>query len=163
MTIKEKIKGLKQSRYILNRMLFRLIRQIWQWSQIVVDGSYRNRILTKIWYGPHYHQQVTFTASNRYPRVFRACADYLAGAGNPRILSFGCPNGEELFSIGEYILAVHSDFSFTDTACAINYTPLPFEKNLVERNRPLFDRNNRKVAESQNNYRVFVRHVSLGK
>lgn len=249
MTVKEKIKELRHSRFMLNRLLFRFIRRFWQWSQIVIDGSYRNRILTKISYGRYYHQQVIFTSHNRYPLVFRACADYLASIKNPRILSFGCSTGEEVFSIGDHIpdaqivgvdinnwclkqcrkkyknpkfsfhhrlseefevsvgfdaifcMAVfqrtenrtnndnsvavgfrfdqfeqevnlldgklksgglliidQSDFSFTDTVCSEKYTPLvSFERNRIVRNRPLFDRNNRKVAESQNNYRVFVK------
>jgi hypothetical protein len=103
MTAKEKIKELERSRFFVNRLLFRFIRRFWQWSQIVIDGSYRNRILTKISYGRYYHQQVIFTSPNRYPLVFRACADYLASVKNPRILSFGCSTGEELFSIGEHI------------------------------------------------------------
>jgi hypothetical protein len=103
MTAKEKIKELKHSRFIVNRLLFRFIRQVWLWVHFFTDGSYRSGILTRIRFGRYYHQQVTFTASNRYPLLFQACADYLASVKSPRILSFGCSTGEEVFSIGEYI------------------------------------------------------------
>lgn len=254
MTVKEKIKELKHSRFIVNRLLFRLIQQVWKLSYIFTDGSYRYGILTRIRYGSRYHQQVTFTTQNRYPLVFQACADYLATVANPRILSFGCSTGEELISIGAYIpgaqimgidinhwclrqcqkrnknprfsfhhrfskefeissgfdaifcMAVfqrtenrtnsdnslaqgflfeqfeaevayldkklkngglfiidQADFSFTDTVCAKNYDPIPFEKNLLERHRPLFDRNNQKVGETQSFNRVFAKHGSFDK
>ena len=59
---------------------------------------------------------------------------------------------------GGLLIIDQSDFSFTDTVCSEKYTPLvSFECNRIVRNRPLFDRNNRKVAESQNSYRVFVK------
>jgi SAM-dependent methyltransferase len=58
---------------------------------------------------------------------------------------------------GGLLIIDHADFSFTDTACAGLYKPLGFEKNRLVRNRPLFNRDNQKVANMQNNYRVFVK------
>lgn len=51
----------------------------------------------------------------------------------------------------------NSDFSFTDTVCAAHYQPLDFVNNKIVRSRPLFDRNDKKTADSQNNFRVFVK------
>jgi trans-aconitate methyltransferase len=56
---------------------------------------------------------------------------------------------------GGLLVIDHCDFNFQDTKCAINYAPLPFEKNQLLRNRPLFDKYNRKIADRQNNYRMF--------
>ena len=51
----------------------------------------------------------------------------------------------------------HSDFSFTDTSCASRYKPLECEHNQIKRERPLFDRNNNKVADQHYNFRIFVK------
>ena len=218
-------------------------------GQFLINKQIRSEIITGLIFGNRYHQRSTFTIQNRYPFLFKACADYLSGVQNPRILSFGCSTGDEVYSIGEYIphaeivgvdinlwcirqcnkknknpsysfvhrfskkfenagdfdaifcMAVfqrtenrtsnnnstsqgytfkqfeqeivlidaklkqgglmiidQADFSFTDVVCSENYIPLnSFERNQMVRNRPLFDRNNLKIAESQNNYRVFVK------
>ena len=58
---------------------------------------------------------------------------------------------------GGLLIIDNTDFSFTDTQSASHYTPLDFEKNRIMRRRPLFDRNNTKISETQNNYRVFIK------
>jgi len=58
---------------------------------------------------------------------------------------------------GGLFIIDNADFSFTDTACSKHYQPPRFEKNKLPRNRPLFDRHNRKVAETQNDYRMFIK------
>jgi hypothetical protein len=58
---------------------------------------------------------------------------------------------------GGLFIIDHSDFSFTDTICNRHYSPLNFDKNKLLRNRPLFDKNNKKISETQNNYRVFIK------
>lgn len=56
------------------------------------------------------------------------------------------------------LMIIHqSDFSFADTGVASSYTPLPFEGNKKLLNRPLFDRDNRRVSETNACYRVFVK------
>ena len=40
---------------------------------------------------------------NRYPRLFEIVARELKNIPNPKILSFGCSTGEEVFTIREYI------------------------------------------------------------
>ncbi|MTK54529.1 class I SAM-dependent methyltransferase [Paludibacter sp.] len=56
------------------------------------------------------------------------------------------------------ILAIdHSDFAFTDTTTAKRYNALPFENNQTIRNRPLFDRNNQKTADSHSSFRLFIK------
>jgi len=63
---------------------------------------------------------------------------------------------EKLKSDGLFIID-HADFSFADTACAINYKPLNFETNAIQRSRPLFDKYNNKTAETQMQFRIFVK------
>jgi methyltransferase family protein len=58
---------------------------------------------------------------------------------------------------GGLFIIDHADFSFTDAVPPGSYRPLDFENNRLKRKRPLFDRNNRKIADMQNNYRVFVK------
>lgn len=58
---------------------------------------------------------------------------------------------------GGLFIIDHADFSFADTACAHLYQPLEFENNRVLRKRPRFNRENKKIAEVQENYRVFVK------
>lgn len=103
MIIKEKIKKLKQSHFIVGRLIFLLLNWCWLLTRFFVDQSYRSIFLTKIQFGNNYHQQALFTALNRYPLIFQACAKYLSSVKEPHILSFGCSTGEEVFSIGQYL------------------------------------------------------------
>ncbi len=48
-------------------------------------------------------QTSSATRKNRYPQLFQIVAKELGGNSNPKILSFGCSSGEEVFSIKEYI------------------------------------------------------------
>lgn len=48
-------------------------------------------------------QTSSATKKNRYPKLFQTVAMELGGISNPKILSFGCSSGEEVFSIKEYI------------------------------------------------------------
>ena len=51
----------------------------------------------------------------------------------------------------------HTDFNFEDTVHSSHYRPLEFDGNRIEYKRPLFDRNNRKVSDTQRLHRVFVK------
>lgn len=51
----------------------------------------------------------------------------------------------------------NADFSFMDTRCSAGYRPLDFEKNKILRQRPLFDMKNHRVADIQENYRIFLK------
>lgn len=47
---------------------------------------------------------------------------------------------------GGLLVINHADFRFSDTHVSQNYKPLaPFKQNNLTRNRPVFDRNNRKL------------------
>jgi hypothetical protein len=249
MTIKEHIKAMKYSRFFINRIAFVIIRQIYLPARIFMDASSRSGVFARVRFGHFYYQQATFTTSERYPLLFQTCADHLSSERSPKILSFGCSTGEEVFSIGKrlpkaiimgvdinhwclrqcrkknlnpnylfvhrfskefesasdfdaiFCLAVfqrtenrtnkdnsiasdflfeqfekeilvldkklksggllmidHADFRFEDTTVANKYIPLnSFKQNKVQRNRPLFDRENRKITEEHNCFRVFVK------
>lgn len=47
-------------------------------------------------------QPVSQTAFDRFPRVFSFVRDRLEGVPSPRILSFGCSTGEEVFTLRKY-------------------------------------------------------------
>jgi len=59
---------------------------------------------------------------------------------------------------GGLLIINHSDFSFADTEIAGQYSPLAFEGNKKRHNRPLFDRNNVRISETSEYYRVFVKN-----
>lgn len=48
-------------------------------------------------------QHSTLTIRNRYPTLFRFVASDLEDVQTPRILSFGCSTGEEVFTLVEYL------------------------------------------------------------
>ena len=66
---------------------------------------------------------------------------------------------DEKLKVGGLMIIDNADFSFTDTFCASRYTPLEFNDNQILRERPLFDRHNKKVAECSNHYRVFEKQA----
>ena len=58
---------------------------------------------------------------------------------------------------GGLLIIDHADFSFEDTVHSRHYRALEFEGNSVQYNRPLFDRNNRRVSDTQCLNRIFVK------
>jgi hypothetical protein len=58
---------------------------------------------------------------------------------------------------GGLLFIDHADFNFMDTVHAERYEVLEFDQNRVLHDRPLFDRNNRKVSDDQCLYRAFVK------
>jgi len=61
---------------------------------------------------------------------------------------------------GGLFIIHHSDFRFEDTRVADCYAPLPFDGNKKLLQRPLFDRNNIRIGETNECYRVFVKVLS---
>jgi trans-aconitate methyltransferase len=58
---------------------------------------------------------------------------------------------------GGLLVIDHADFRFTDTACASRYTPLDSPGSRQLRRRPLYDRNNRKLADEHDSHRIYVK------
>ncbi|MBP1638426.1 MAG: class SAM-dependent methyltransferase [Bacteroidetes bacterium] len=103
MIFKHRIKTLQTSTSAWNRFIYISAKQLWSCFCIIINAELRNCFLTKVRFGQAYYQRAIFTAFNRYPSLFRACADYLNSIEHPKILSFGCSTGEEVFSIGQYL------------------------------------------------------------
>jgi hypothetical protein len=61
---------------------------------------------------------------------------------------------------GGLLIIDNTDFSFLDTAAADHYKPLDFENNKRNSSRPLFDRNNNRIADTQSSYRVFMKKLA---
>jgi SAM-dependent methyltransferase len=53
------------------------------------------------------YQYRSITSANRYPRIFALLGERLRGVPSPRILSFGCATGEEVFTLREYLPQAH--------------------------------------------------------
>jgi len=247
MHIKDHFKALKSSRFLTGRLFYQILKHCAHIGKLLNDGAYRSLHFTKLQFSGNYYQIDFYTLNNRYPLLFRQCRHYLSAVPNPRILSFGCSTGEEVFTIGRYMpgasimgvdinkwcikqckkkhtdqrfsfyhrfsiefdkacdfdaifcMAVFqrtenrtrtseisnsitfeqfeqdilmldkklkpgglftiefSDFSFTDTACSDHYRPLVFEKNKLSRNRPLFGKDNKKIQDGQDQFRMFVK------
>ncbi|MFN8583636.1 MAG: methyltransferase domain-containing protein, partial [Gemmatimonadaceae bacterium] len=68
----------------------------------VRDGGYRTQVLLKTFRGRQLHQTTVLTWADRYPAIFGAVRDYLAGREGIRILSFGCSTGEEVLTLRSY-------------------------------------------------------------
>lgn len=58
---------------------------------------------------------------------------------------------------GGLLVIDHADFLFSDTTIAARYKPLEFPRNLISRSRPSYNRNNERIAEKQEIYRVFIK------
>ena len=58
---------------------------------------------------------------------------------------------------GGLLIIDHCDFNFMDTIVANQYLPLDFEYNQTLQDRPLFDHNNKKIAEESFLNRIFVK------
>lgn len=57
------------------------------------------------------------TSANRHPDFFAMAADALADKTDPRILSFGCATGEEVFALAAYLLNAQIDGIDINPAC----------------------------------------------
>ena len=216
--------------------------------RFIFKSSFREQVISRILYRKHFHQVSHYTETDRYPDLFSICRDYFRDRPAPKILSFGCSTGEEVFSLGEYMpeativgtdisrwcikqckekdpdkryLFIHvlskefqsqkhfdaifclavfqhpenrsnpnneysskysfnqfeeqlmmldtklkngglliidqCDFNFFETGLASKYFPLPVDNNMIERDRPLFSKQNQKISRSSKLFRVFIK------
>ena len=97
-------RSLGESKNILILLLFKILKFIWFVFKLCTNGRLRSETIAGWFSRNNLHQRVTFTANNRYPLVFKKCTEYFASRNNidPKILSFGCSTGEEVFSLGDY-------------------------------------------------------------
>lgn len=66
------------------------------------DGRFRTLTLLRWFHGERLHQTTVLTGLDRYPEIFSACRNYMAGRPDLKILSFGCSSGEEVSTLREY-------------------------------------------------------------
>ena len=246
MTLKQSLKNLAVKNPVFN-IIYRVLAGCNFFGRVLVNARFRSEVLTRLKYKERHFQGPTYTLKDRSPVIFTQCEKYLQRVSCPKLLSFGCSTGEEVFTLAEYMpnasiigvdinewcikqcarknkseklhfyhrfagefdaefdfdaifcIAVfqrgenrsfkdritegftfqqfedevamlhtklkpgglliihHSDFSFLDTKIADDYAPLSFEENKKRYNRPLFDRNNLRISETNEYYRVFVR------
>ncbi len=80
--------------------LYRALRFVWHFAS---DGVFRHDQIRR-WRKPRgQFQYRSLTKADRYPRIFTFLQAELAAHENPRLLSFGCATGEEVFSLRRYL------------------------------------------------------------
>ena len=112
--IKKLIKPLRRSNHIFLRYVFFFLLSLKNFFNFFISTSYRSQSISKIRYKKHFHQISHYTEANRYPDLFEICRDYLREEMAPKILSYGCSTGEEVFSLSKYLpdaLIVGTDIS----------------------------------------------------
>lgn len=78
--------------------LVRLVRL----CRVVGSPGYRSVWLLEREKPHNLFQPVSQTAFDRYPRIFALVKEQLTGVVTPRLLSFGCSTGEEVFTLRRY-------------------------------------------------------------
>lgn len=68
-------------------------------GRFATDPGYRSVFLLRLQRPRNLFQPANRTGTFRYPELFRFAQDALQGTARPRILSFGCATGEEVFSL----------------------------------------------------------------
>lgn len=81
---------------------FRLYRVLRFARHFATDSVFRGDHLRLLRPPRGQFQYRSFTGENRYPRVFGFLREQLAEVREPRLLSFGCATGEEVFSLRRY-------------------------------------------------------------
>jgi SAM-dependent methyltransferase len=100
-----KINNLRNSENILLRWFYSIYRLCVNVVKIIISESYRGQYISRVIYKKHFHQISHYTEINRHPDLFSICKDYLKENSRPKILSFGCSTGEEVYTLQKYIPA----------------------------------------------------------
>lgn len=67
-----------------------------------IDEEYRRQSLLRLRHPFKLQQLSSYTAMDRYPRIFSACADFFGDRRDLKILSYGCSTGEEVLTLRNY-------------------------------------------------------------
>ncbi len=70
--------------------------------RLATEPRYISEWTMRLWRPSGAFQPFNHTVPNRYPVIFRLAAEAVSGTVAPRILSFGCSVGDELFSLRSY-------------------------------------------------------------
>ena len=159
--------------------IIRAFRTLWR---LVTDRAYRN-VMWAVWFRPKaVFQPFNLTRPNRYPRISRFVQSSLGADSEVRILSFGCSTGDEVFSLRQYfpratikgidvnptvadfncclkpggfLVIVHSNFRFGDTATSAAFEPVLKRRPSAE--TPLFGSDNVRLPDPSGNVDVVFR------
>lgn len=85
------------------RAVARTLRLAGAARRFVMNPQVRSEQMTRLLNRNQHLQGATYTRADRYPELFAACRDQLAGIPAPRLLSFGCATGEEAFTLARYL------------------------------------------------------------
>lgn len=80
--------------------VYRALRFVWHFA---TDGVFRHDHMLLLRRPRGQFQYRSLTAMDRYPRIFASVQAQLDAVREPRILSFGCATGEEVFSLRHYL------------------------------------------------------------
>ena len=114
------------------------LRTLWRQSRFEIRRRLRPAVEERFQPYPH-------TLPDRYPWLFDFAAAALEGVPEPRLLSFGCSRGDEVFSLrrrfaGASIKGIDIDPRNIETclarACALDDERLSFEAGSNPRNEP---------------------------
>ena len=97
------IERLYQSQHPLARLIAPLLRAVGHVRRFLLQPQHRSETLTRLRHPGIHLQGATCTAPDRYPELFAACRHYLSDKPHPRVLSFGCSTGEEVFTLAQYL------------------------------------------------------------
>ena len=95
--------SLHHSDYKLGKIAYKIALNTWLFVKFFMNSRYRSERITRIRYPKEMIQSSSATRMNRYPDLFKNAAKDLIGIPEPKILSFGCSSGEEVFTIKAYI------------------------------------------------------------
>lgn len=101
------IERLYRSQHPLARVIAPILRAAGHLRRFVLQPQHRSETLTRLRHPATHLQGATCTAPNRYPELFAACRQFFSDQPHPRILSFGCSTGEEVFTLAQYLPNAH--------------------------------------------------------
>jgi tRNA G46 methylase TrmB len=101
--LRKQIEKMGQSSNPLLRAGYRGLKGMGAMRRFLVNSRIRSQVLTRLDYGDSCLQRETYTCDDRYPELFEHCGKRLADCASPRILSFGCSTGEEVFTLTRYL------------------------------------------------------------
>ena len=98
------IEALYRSTNPLARLLTPVLRGLGHLRRFLQSQQHRSEMLTRLLHPVAHLQGATYTEPDRYPELFAVCRDHFRDLPvPPRILSFGCSTGEEVFALARYL------------------------------------------------------------
>jgi hypothetical protein len=87
--------------YLFNSINF--IKNLWRSIKSIRNARLRSEIMTRMQNQEMHYQAATYTFINRFPVLFEQCATYFKDCPSPKLISFGCSTGEEVFTLANYL------------------------------------------------------------